>query len=106
MNNPTELINRYFHLASLPDTDDYFAQFAATAKVEDEGRTYQGLEMIRGWRRTVPTVSYTIGDVENHDRQHTAYTEIGGDFPGSPVTLAFRFTFTDDGHIQTLGIRA
>ena len=40
------------------------------------------------------------------DGEHIARAEIAGDFPGSPVTLAFHFTFGDDGLIHRLAIRA
>jgi hypothetical protein len=105
MTNPADLINRYFRLAPEADTDAYFALFEDDATVEDEGHEYHGVDAIRAWRSEVPTVSYAVGDVESRDGEHIAHAEIAGDFPGSPVTLAFRFAFTDDGYIQTLTIR-
>ncbi|CAN5470427.1 nuclear transport factor 2 family protein [soil metagenome] len=106
MTNPTELVNRYFQLAPRPDADAYFAQFAEDAVAEDEGHEYHGIDEIRSWRKAVPLVTYTVGDVVTRDDEHVAHAEIAGDFPGSPVTLAFHFTFTGDGHIQTLVIRS
>jgi hypothetical protein len=103
--DPTQLVDRYFRLAPQPDADTYFAQFADDAVAEDEGHEYRGIDEIRAWRKAVPLVTYTVRDVASRDADHVAHAQIAGDFPGSPVTLAFHFTFTDDGHIQTLAIR-
>jgi hypothetical protein len=105
MTIPTELVERYFRAAPGVDTDAYFALFADDATVEDEGHEYRGIDAIRAWRGEVPRVSYTVGDVAPRDGAYVAHAEIAGDFPGSPVTLAFLFTFTDDGHVKTLRIR-
>jgi hypothetical protein len=106
MTDPTELVHRYFRLAPQPDADAYFAQFADHAFAEDEGHEYHGIDEIRAWRKAVPLVTYTVRDVAVRDGEHVANAEIAGDFPGSPVTLAFHFAFTDEGRIQTLVIRA
>jgi hypothetical protein len=106
MPTTTELVARYFELAPRVDTETYFAQFAADAIAEDEGVTHHGIEAIRAWRATVPPVTYTVRDVQSVGDERIARAEIAGEFPGSPVTLAFGFTFTDDGHVQTLAIRA
>jgi hypothetical protein len=103
--DPAELVDRYFRLAPQADSDAYFAQFAPDAIAEDEGHEYQGIDAIRAWRNEVPLVSYTVEEVGVAYGEHVARAEIAGDFPGSPVTLTFHFTFTDDGHIKTLAIR-
>lgn len=103
--DPTELVDRYFRLAPQRDSGAYLAQFAPDAIAEDEGHEYHGIEAIRAWRSEVPVVSYTVGEVAVADGEHVARAEIVGDFPGSPVTLTFGFTFTDDGHIKALAIR-
>jgi hypothetical protein len=100
------VIDRYFELAPLSDTDAYFAQFAADATVEDEGHEHHGVDAIRAWRSEVPTVSYEVRGIKGDDGKHVARALIAGDFPGSPVELDFHFTFTDDGLIQSLRIRA
>ena len=106
MSNPTDLVDRYFRLASQSDSEAYFAQFAADAVAEDEGHEYHGIDAIRAWRAEVPLVSYRVDEVVSGEGEHVAPAEVAGDFPGSPVMLAFHFTFTSDGHIQTLAIRA
>jgi hypothetical protein len=105
MTDPTELVERYFVLSPQADKGPYFAQFADDATVEDEGHEYRGIDAIRAWRGEVPPVTYSVGDVTSNGGEHLAHAEIAGDFPGSPVTLAFQFTFTGDGRVQTLTIR-
>jgi len=105
MSSPLPLITRYFELASRPDTDAYFAQFAEGAQVEDDGTWRHGTEAIRAWRSEVPTVDYDLQDVASDDGDHTARVEISGAFPGSPVVLRFTFRFTTDGRIEVLRIR-
>lgn len=105
MSSPLPLITRYFQLASGPDTDAYFAQFAEGAKVEDEGTWRRGIEAIRAWRTQVPSVDYDLQEVASDDGDHTARVEISGTFPGSPVVLRFTFRFTTDGRIEMLRIR-
>jgi hypothetical protein len=100
------VIDRYFQLAPLSDTEAYFAQFTADATVEDEGHEHHGVDAIRAWRSEVPAVSYEIRDIRNDGGKRVARALIAGDFPGSPVELDFHFTFTDDGRIESLRIRA
>ncbi|MFC0509041.1 nuclear transport factor 2 family protein [Micromonospora costi] len=100
-----EIIRRYFALAGQPDKDAYFALFADDAVVEDEGRTYRGLEEIRAWRREAPLVSYEITDVEDTPEGTVVTATITGDFPGSPFAgLRFRFEEYDDDRIHRLRI--
>ncbi|WP_103564322.1 nuclear transport factor 2 family protein [Actinomadura rubteroloni] len=107
MDTPTELIDDYFHRATDPDLERYFAQFAAGALVEDEGVEHRGIDAIRGWRRGVPPVRYEVLDVvTGEDGITTARADISGEFPGSPVTLTFRFAFDVDRRIESLTIRS
>jgi hypothetical protein len=101
-----ELIHRYFELAPRSDREAYFAQFAEDALVEDEGRERKGIDAIRAWRGEVPPVTYTVQTIEPSGAGHDAHVDVSGDFPGSPVRLAFHFEFTADGHIAVLTIRS
>lgn len=99
-------VRRYFELAALPDQDPYFALFADDATVEDEGAEHHGIASIRAWRSGVPDVTYTVTGVDLTDDGATLATaDISGDFPGSPVTLRFRFEYGDDGRVRVLRIR-
>ncbi|CAN5190382.1 nuclear transport factor 2 family protein [soil metagenome] len=101
----TELVDRYFELARQRGDARYLAQFESDAAVEDEGLTYRGIDAIRDWRGAVPAVSYAVRDVRVAGDETVALAQISGDFPGSPVDLSFRFTFTSSGSIQALAIR-
>ena len=105
MSNARELIDRYFDLAPQADSGAYFAQFADDAIVEGEDQAYRGIAAIRAWRTKVPRVAYTIHDVKPTGTGHDAAVDIAGDFPGSPVTLTFRFQFAANGRITALTIR-
>jgi hypothetical protein len=96
---------KYFELATDPDTEAYFAQFIADAVVEDEGKERHGIAEIRAWRTEIPRVRYDVRQVERGADGTTARAEISGDFPGSPVTLTFHFTYAGDGRISVLRIR-
>jgi hypothetical protein len=89
----TQLIRRYFELATQPDPDSYFAQFANNATVEDEGTERHGVEAIRAWRASVPLVTYSVHTIQASNGGSDAAVEIAGDFPGSPVRLTFHFEF-------------
>ena len=105
MNDTSKLIAQYFTLATQADSDPYFAQFTPDATVEDEGQEHHGVAAIRAWRTQVPRVTYAVTSVEPAEAGTLARADISGDFPGSPVTLSFLLTFTDDGHISALAIR-
>ena len=98
-------ILRYFELAPGPDVEQYVGQFAADAVVEDDGLVHRGQAEIREWRTAVPTVAYRVAGVGGAANDETATVDISGDFPGSPVRLAFTFRFDTNGRIARLTIR-
>jgi hypothetical protein len=104
MTATNDLVTRYFTLVTAPDREPYFAQFTADAVVEDEGHEYKGVEAIRAWRTSVPAVRYDVREPGSDGADVVAKAEITGDFPGSPVILSFRFTFTADERISALRI--
>ena len=70
--------------------------FAAEATVRDEGHTYHGLAAIREWRaETKRKYNHRVTPLELIERDGTTLLKarLDGNFPGSPVTLQFRFTF-------------
>lgn len=101
--HPDALVDRYFALAT-GERDAYLAQFADDAVVEDEGATHHGAAAIGAWRGAVPAVQYRVLGVAPDGPGHRAVAEISGDFPGSPVELAFAFRFAGE-EITHLTIR-
>jgi hypothetical protein len=74
---------------------DAFARcFAADATVRDEGRTYQGREVIQAWQAAASArYAYTSTPqaLEHRDAWCIVTSRVEGSFPGSPVDLRYRF---------------
>ena len=98
------LVDRYFRVETSGDLDRIVSQFGDDAVVEDEGRLHQGLGAIRRWRAGVPPVSYLVRSIEPTSDGRRAVADVSGDFPGSPVCLAFDFRFAGE-KIRALAIR-
>lgn len=103
--NESQIIDRYFELATLADSEPYFAQFTPDAVVEDEGREHHGIDEIRRWRTEVPQVHYDVLSTVESGTGHTTTAQISGAFPGSPVDLSFYFEMAQDGRVAVLRIR-
>ncbi|WP_206486824.1 nuclear transport factor 2 family protein [Rhodococcus sp. KRD162] len=103
--NESQIIERYFELATLADSEPYFAQFTPDAVVEDEGREHHGIDEIRRWRTEVPQVHYDVLSTVESGPGRVATAEISGDFPGSPVNLSYYVETAEDGRISVLRIR-
>jgi len=97
----------YFRANAAFDVDGMLAPFAEDAVVIDEGRAHRGRAEIRAWIEEA-----TIGNRALAAPQEAAASgttervtaEITGAFPGSPITLGFRFTLAGD-RIARLEIR-
>ncbi len=90
------------------DVDSLSDCFAANATVRDEGRTYLGLAAIREWQaETRRKYNHTVTPLEvaRCDGATTMKARLDGKFPGSPVTLQFRFVLKS-GKIVSLEIGA
>ena len=73
--------------------------FTAAATVRDEGQTYRGLAAIREWKvETKRKYKHRVTPLELVERDGITLLKarLEGDFPGSPVTLQFRFTLEGD----------
>ena len=73
--------------------------FTAAATVRDEAQTYRGLAAIREWKaETKRKYNHRITPLRLVEREGITLLEarLDGDFPGSPVTLQFRFTLEGD----------
>ena len=103
--NESQIIDRYFELATRADSEPYFDLFAPDAVVEDEGREHHGIDAIRRWRTEVPQVHYAVLSTVESGAGSTTTAQISGDFPGSPVNLSYWFELAPDGRISVLRIR-
>lgn len=98
MNLP-DPIQSYFDADGSVDAPAPLAAFADDAIVKDEGNTHIGHAAIEAWwraakaqnqHRTTPRERSDKGNVT------TVRGEIAGQFPGSPVLLAFTFRIASD----------
>ncbi|MCB5201209.1 nuclear transport factor 2 family protein [Neorhizobium sp. T786] len=88
------------------DIEGALAQFTTDAIVTDERQTRSGHAEIRAWlEETTRTYNDTaeVLDVEEDEGSHLVRARVTGTFPGSPVTLSFRYTLCD-GQIAQLEI--
>lgn len=92
-------VNAYFAANPAFNVNAMLAPFAPDAIVVDERETHTGLPEIRTWivwatvgARAVAT-PVTVGEA---DGAWTVDARVAGDFPGSPVTLTFRFELDGD----------
>ncbi len=92
---PPEVIRRYQDAHDRRDTEAALATFTPDAKVEDDGRVYEGTDAIRTWLDTAASeftstralveaelVGADTWEIVNH---------VEGDFPGGVVDLRYRF---------------
>ncbi len=95
-----QVIERYQTAHDGRDTETALSTFTDDATVLDDGETYVGTDRIRWWldnaaseftyTRTLTSVEQTDVD-DDGDGQYVVGNHVAGDFPGSPVDLAYRF---------------
>jgi hypothetical protein len=87
-------IETYFESDTARDAEALATCFAADATVHDEGRTHEGIAAIRAWKiEARRKYEYTVEPLQaaQRDGQNVVTARVAGNFPGSPVTLAFIF---------------
>ncbi|MFC5216699.1 nuclear transport factor 2 family protein [Streptomyces coerulescens] len=99
-----EFVGEYFAAATDAARERYFSLFDDAVVVHDDGRSHHGLAAVRRWRDEVPSVHYDLREVTGTRTALRAVAEVGGDFPGSPVTLCFTFERDAQGKITRLDI--
>jgi hypothetical protein len=73
--------------------------FAEDTFVQDEGRTYRGLDAIIAWKQEADRkYQYVFEplDVSVSGNTVTVRARLTGNFPGSPVELDHKFTLAND----------
>jgi hypothetical protein len=88
------------------DLEGMLAPFAADAVVADEKKTHRGRAAIRDWIKEATFGNRAVAapqTIAEEGADHVLVAQVSGEFPGSPVTLTFRFTL-QDGMISRLEI--
>ena len=102
-----DAVARYFDAANRFDAESAAACFTPDAVVHDEGKNHVGTEAIRGWvshasEQYQPQVK--VLSAEENGEQLAVAARVSGQFPGSPVELAFKLTLRH-GRIAELAIQ-
>ncbi|EWY37787.1 hypothetical protein N825_09405 [Skermanella stibiiresistens SB22] len=87
-------IETYIAAENTGDVDALSTCFAPNATVRDEGQVHHGLPAIKTWKaETKRKYNHTLKPLHSAERDGATIVtcEVTGDFPGSPVTLDFRF---------------
>ncbi|HML94952.1 MAG TPA: nuclear transport factor 2 family protein [Thermodesulfobacteriota bacterium] len=103
---PTKL-DEFFAAHNAHDADATLLYFAPGATVGDEGENIAGHAAIRSWlERTSAKYSAAVEplDYRTENGRTVVVARVSGNFPGSPVNLAFRFALDDGGLIKSLEI--
>ena len=99
-------IQAFFDGNARLDATTMLAPFASDAIVRDEARIHRGTGAIRAWidRNSIglPAIALPAAVRSEGDR-HEVRARVSGNFPGSPIDLAFRFRL-HDGAIAELEI--
>ena len=100
------VIEDYFASEADADVDVLATLFCPDVQVTDEGKTIIGIEGIKTWKRAAKAkYHYTAQPLtyEENDVQSVVKVLLQGSFPGSPITVTYRFGLRD-AKISTLEI--
>ena len=99
LNDVPSIIGGYLKAHQARDIDVAMTSYAPDATVTDEGRTYRGVDAIRGWlSRSASEFTYTvemIGATMVDENHYDVVHHLEGNFPGGVVDLHFRFELRD-----------
>ena len=97
-------IQNYIDASNAHDVQSILACFADDATVRDENTTHRGKIDIERWAmETIEKYKFQFKPLsaKKHDREIVVRVEISGTFPGSPISLDYRFALTS-GKIASL----
>jgi hypothetical protein len=97
--NLPPIIQKYIDASNAHDVKSILARFADDAVVHDENATHRGKIDIERWAmETIEKYKFHLRPLgtEEHDREIVVRVEISGTFPGSPISLDYHFTLTND----------
>jgi hypothetical protein len=105
-NTTTGPVKAYFEGRNARDFAQALSGFSNDAVVRDESRTHRGPQEIRAWMMETIAAYDDRSELLNVDIDGDtliATAEVSGNFPGSPITLRYRFV-TESGAITSLEI--
>src|SRR5271166_5206506 len=93
-----EVVTRYLAASTESDVEELVRCFTDDAVVLGEGQTLRGRDEIRRRKAVPPKHAYAIrvlGSEVAGANTYVVRSSLEGDFPGSPMTLTFRFSLRD-----------
>ena len=92
-------IQNYIDASNAHDVPSILACFADDATVRDENTTHRGKIDIERWAtETIEKYKFQFKPLgaKDGDNETIVAVEISGTFPGSPISLDYRFALTSD----------
>ena len=93
------LIQRYLNASNAHDVKSILACFSDNAVVRDENETHCGKAEIDHWvTATIEKYKFQVKPLSSEERGDDIVVsiEVSGTFPGSPISLDYHFTITND----------
>jgi ketosteroid isomerase-like protein len=100
------IVRSYLDSSNAHDVTSIVSCFSADAVVRDENATHRGKLDIQRWiTTTIEKYKFQLEPLsaETHDGETVVSVAVSGTFPGTPVTLDYRFVL-DRGTISSLTI--
>src|SRR5262245_49166560 len=101
-----KIIGEYINASNAHNVTAILACFTNTASVRDENQTVTGKKAIRDWiTKTIEKYNFHFEPLQmrEDDNETALLINVSGNFPGSPVTLAYQFKIKN-GKISSLSI--
>ncbi|CDG85435.1 nuclear transport factor 2 family protein [Janthinobacterium agaricidamnosum] len=95
-----QVVADYFHAENTKDIGGIARCFASDGVVRDNNKVHQGHDAIKAWKEDSSKKYSAIivpDAAQTHDERCTVSTTVSGNFPGSPLQMAFAFTLAGDG---------
>ena len=97
--NLPSVVKDYIYASNAHDVKSILACFADDAVVRDENETHRGKIDIERWlRTTIEKYKFHCKPLsaEARGNETIVAVQISGTFPGSPITLDYRFAIVDE----------
>jgi hypothetical protein len=97
--NLPPIIQKYIDASNAHDVKSILARFADDAVVHDENATHRGKIDIERWiTTTIEKYKFQFKPLssQQRDNETVVSVEVSGTFPGSPISLDYQFTISND----------